>query len=162
MIESVLRARVDRAAVALPEALSVDVVDRLIRSRMFGSLPLVMVEAGAPVADDIAEILRRMQPRPQDRVSLTWEGAKRCRTSRMRAHGRSRSTAGPGLKWCDALPVSETAGEREPRGILQSLNLMNHPANCGSSSFSLTFPNQFRALILFPVNNRCVSDRVER
>ena len=65
MIESVLRARVDRAAVALPEALSVDVVDRLIRSRMFGSLPLVMVEAGAPVADDIAEILRRMQPRRQ-------------------------------------------------------------------------------------------------
>ena len=162
MIESVLRAWVDRAAVALPEALSVDVVDRLIRSRMFGSLPLVMVEAGAPVADDIAEILRRMQPRPQDRVSLTWEGAKRCRTSRMRAHGRSRSTAGPGLKGYDALPVSETAGEREPRGILQSLNLMNHPANCGSSSFSLTFPNQFRPLILFPANIRRVSDRVER
>ena len=162
MVERVLRARVDLAAVALPEALAVDVVDRLIRSRMFGSLALVMVEAGAPVADDIAEILRRMQPRPQDRVSLTWEGAKRCRTSRTRGHCKSRSTAGPGLKWCDALPVSETAGEPEPRGILQSLNLMNHPANCGSSSFSLTFPNQFRAFILFPANIRRVSDRVER
>ena len=50
-------------------------------------------------------------------MSLTWEGVKRFRTSRMQAHGRSCSTAGPGLKWCDALPVSETAGEREPRHL---------------------------------------------